>query len=843
VGIIAAGAAIAKVAIEVLKVADAYTAMANTLRSSTENAAELQSAQMLLIEQAAATTTTVESATASFNKLHDATEGLGLSQQEVIDLSTNLTQIMQLSGMSAEQATLGISRFADSLEDGAMNLKEFKLAMKESPELLKAMAAGLGVSVKELRLMAQQGTLTTQQMLEGLAKAAPEVAKKAAEMAPTMKAAFASVKSSFGAMIGEFNEGAGITESLARIVQGAGETLKEIAKKAQFVGIAFKVAVETVTIEMMAFIDGTIEGMKRVGIEIAQAIDFITPGKKFTAGLAKMEKDSKAHMDAIMENRKTGLADIQALANAAADATMGANKDTRSPVAAAVVTDEQIKGIKNFDDALLGLENKAVDALREMAALRMEMSKGKEVADSFRAQMAAGVAQADMTAKFSAAFKELKISLSDEQRAKLAKMIDLQVTSQIELKETAEAWALVNGAMNGAMTEMERANKATDELTRAMEKLKASGNLNEVQMALLGRALDRVKKDATKTADAFKDTIDAIKQQAIDAQAAIQTVQAEASGGPGAGIAARAQMQADIMARNLEKQTRKDMEGQGGITQKQIADIKESTKAQVDSEVALRSVEDAWADVSNVMNSALTPTQAAALEVERLNEQFEFLKTQLHLTDEQIALYKKGAQQIKDSTDMMKQGFKDAGRTLVSGFIDFLADGEFNFKRFATSMIQQISRIVIELLVMDAVRKTTWGAKLFTNAEGNAFNHGRLIPMASGGIVTAPTLFPMAGGNTGMMGEAGPEAVMPLARLSSGKLGVSAEPSNIQVINNTGVEARARIERSENRTSIILEAAQLGAQMAENRMTKSMRSGYGATSTALQGTYGLRRRG
>jgi hypothetical protein len=84
---------------------------------------------------------------------------------------------------------------------------------------------------------------------------------------------------------------------------------------------------------------------------------------------------------------------------------------------------------------------------------------------------------------------------------------------------------------------------------------------------------------------------------------------------------------------------------------------------------------------------------------------------------------------------------------------------------------------------------------------------------------------------------------MPLARLASGKLGVSAEPQNIQVVNNTGVQASARIERSANRTSIILEAAQLGAKLAEERITRSMRSGYGATSTALQRTYAIKRRG
>ena len=49
-----------------------------------------------------------------------------------------------------------------------------------------------------------------------------------------------------------------------------------------------------------------------------------------------------------------------------------------------------------------------------------------------------------------------------------------------------------------------------------------------------------------------------------------------------------------------------------------------------------------------------------------------------------------------------------------------------------------------------------------------------LTPMARGGVVAAPTYFPLAGGRTGLMGERGAEAVMPLARTADGRLGVAA---------------------------------------------------------------------
>lgn len=56
-------------------------------------------------------------------------------------------------------------------------------------------------------------------------------------------------------------------------------------------------------------------------------------------------------------------------------------------------------------------------------------------------------------------------------------------------------------------------------------------------------------------------------------------------------------------------------------------------------------------------------------------------------------------------------------------------------------------------------------------ADGAGFAQGRVMPFAQGGIVSGPTHFAMRNG-LGLMGEAGPEAIMPLARGPDGKLGV-----------------------------------------------------------------------
>ncbi|MFN3992133.1 MAG: phage tail tape measure protein [Tabrizicola flagellatus] len=69
-------------------------------------------------------------------------------------------------------------------------------------------------------------------------------------------------------------------------------------------------------------------------------------------------------------------------------------------------------------------------------------------------------------------------------------------------------------------------------------------------------------------------------------------------------------------------------------------------------------------------------------------------------------------------------------------------------------------------------------------AKGGAFSQGKVMPFAKGGIVGAPTTFPMRSG-IGLMGEAGPEAIMPLARGPDGRLGVqSAGGRAVNVVMN-----------------------------------------------------------
>lgn len=95
-------------------------------------------------------------------------------------------------------------------------------------------------------------------------------------------------------------------------------------------------------------------------------------------------------------------------------------------------------------------------------------------------------------------------------------------------------------------------------------------------------------------------------------------------------------------------------------------------------------------------------------------------------------------------------------------------------------------------------------------ANGAAFSQGRVMPFAKGGVVSSPVSFPMRGG-AGLMGEAGPEAILPLARGADGRLGVQAGGGGrtVSVVMNVATPDVAGFARSQSQI-----AAQINRALA-----------------------------
>lgn len=190
---------------------------------------------------------------------------------------------------------------------------------------------------------------------------------------------------------------------------------------------------------------------------------------------------------------------------------------------------------------------------------------------------------------------------------------------------------------------------------------------------------------------------------------------------------------------------------------------------------------------------------ATARQIELIEQRQQAERTFTGGASKAMSDYANNAEMIGKQTET---AFNNGFRNMEDAMVQFATTGKLNFSAFANSVIADIMRIYARMAITGLVGKVGGmfgqSSNAFPNgpettplpeAKGDAFFGGAVTAFANGGVVSSPTFFPMANG-AGLMGEAGPEAVMPLTRDSQGRLGVrsGAGGSAVQVniVNNAG---------------------------------------------------------
>lgn len=194
---------------------------------------------------------------------------------------------------------------------------------------------------------------------------------------------------------------------------------------------------------------------------------------------------------------------------------------------------------------------------------------------------------------------------------------------------------------------------------------------------------------------------------------------------------------------------------------------------------------------------------------------------------------------------------------LEDSLVDFIKTGKFSFDQFVQAILDDLTRIIVRASIISPIANGILGAisapasasnpggvgaytpgaiNALPNAKGNVFDHG-LKRFANGGVVTGPTGFSYGGGRkAGLMGEAGPEAILPLTRGSGGKLGVQAQlsPVTVNIINQADTDVKTDNKTGPN-----------GERMIEVLITNKVREGLGngVYDKQLNQSFGLKRKG
>lgn len=127
-------------------------------------------------------------------------------------------------------------------------------------------------------------------------------------------------------------------------------------------------------------------------------------------------------------------------------------------------------------------------------------------------------------------------------------------------------------------------------------------------------------------------------------------------------------------------------------------------------------------------------------------------------------------QKAEQQANTLKDLYKSIGDTIENNLvsaIEGLVDGTKSLGESLSGLLRQLGGMFLRQGVGSIFDK------IFPSAYGNVVANNKIVPFAYGGVVNKPTLFPMANG-AGLMGEAGPEAIMPLRRGPGGRLGVES---------------------------------------------------------------------
>jgi tape measure domain-containing protein len=279
--------------------------------------------------------------------------------------------------------------------------------------------------------------------------------------------------------------------------------------------------------------------------------------------------------------------------------------------------------------------------------------------------------------------------------------------------------------------------------------------------------------------------------------------------------------------------------------------------------VLFKKYEEGFKRTKAAIEDATDPLAELKRTIEETAKAAELIPEKLAVIDEALAngkLNPEQAQKLRDQVQGLNDDFRKLSESItdsiagnasnaVNTFIDSIGRAKFSMADFAESVIKDIAKIIFQLLIMkplvDSIKASLSGigaggkgpTLLNVFADGGSFENGTGL---SQGVYNSPQLFKFADGGVfgsrmGVMGEAGPEAIMPLKRNAQGKLGVEAASTNITIVNNAGADVQAtETTNSDGSKQIdIFIERKVKEMFGGGTMDKSMKSSYGLTRVGV----------
>ncbi|HCM9405559.1 TPA: tape measure protein [Acinetobacter baumannii] len=229
-GLVTVSAAISKM--------DTYTGLQNRLKLVTNNQVELNKATEDTFRIAQKTYSAWDSVLQVYQRFSDNAKTLNLTMDDTARLTETVSKAVAISGASASAADAALVQFGQALASGTLRGEELNSVMEQTPALAKAIAQGMGITVGELRSVAAEGKITSQEIVKALKNVQDEVDALFAKTDITISQSLTLLNNEITKFVGESGKGSGAAEVLSGSIKTLAGNL-DVLTSAMMVGGAY----------------------------------------------------------------------------------------------------------------------------------------------------------------------------------------------------------------------------------------------------------------------------------------------------------------------------------------------------------------------------------------------------------------------------------------------------------------------------------------------------------------------------------------------------------------------------------------------------------------------------
>lgn len=200
------------------RLADAATAMANSLKVAGLEGEELTRVYERLFSSAQRNSTPINALVDLYSKLSLTQSELGVSSEELLSFTDNIAVALKVAGTDATAASGSLLQLSQALGGGIVRAEEFNSILEGTPTIAQAVARGLkeaGGSVAELRKIVVDGELSSQAFFRAFEVGSVELQQQAANSQTTVAQAMTRIGNSLVTVVGDFDQASGASEGLA----------------------------------------------------------------------------------------------------------------------------------------------------------------------------------------------------------------------------------------------------------------------------------------------------------------------------------------------------------------------------------------------------------------------------------------------------------------------------------------------------------------------------------------------------------------------------------------------------------------------------------------------------